>query len=101
MSKLKKERITSLIVGECYLFESVTSKIYVGRLLTIEYPYCVILEDAAWVSETGRLHAFMRDGQAENMEIEPLGLNPVHGGIKCVHWAEWSPWPFPLLKEVV
>lgn len=89
-----KEPITSLIEGESYLVESVTSNLYVGVLVRIDGPHTVVLKEAAWVSETGRLHEFMRDGLAGNMEIEPVGT-------KCVHWSSWSPWPHPLFKEAV
>jgi hypothetical protein len=95
MPKEKPAQITSLIVGENYLVESVTSNLYVGRLVDNTLgPHTLVLEDAAWISDTGRLHIFMRTGRADNMEVEPVG-------IKCVHWASWSPWPFECFKEVV
>ena len=81
--------------GKNYLVESVTSKLYVGRVVSVsEGPHTVILEDAAWISDTGRLHQFMRTGRADGMEVEPVG-------IKGIHWAEWSPWPFECFKEAI
>jgi hypothetical protein len=84
-----------LEIGKNYLVESVTSNLYVGRLVDASIgPHTLILEDAAWISNTGRLHEFMRTGRAENMEVEPVG-------IKCIHWASWSPWPFENFKEAI
>ena len=86
--------ITTLIFGENYFFESVTGNYWIGTLVSIDGPHTVVLSDAAWVSETGRLHVFMRDGKAENMEVEPVG-------VKAVHWASWSPWPHPLFTKAI
>jgi hypothetical protein len=80
--------------GEKVRCETVTGKIYVGKCVSIEGPHTMVLEDAAWVAETGRLHAFVRDGRAEGMEVEPVGTI-------CVHWAECAPWKHRLFKEAV
>lgn len=82
-----------LIVGQTYFVETCT-KDWVGRLVSIDGPYTLTLEEASWVADSGRLHIFMRDGKADGMEIEPVG-------IKCVQWVAWSPWPFPLFKEAI
>jgi hypothetical protein len=91
---------TSLVVGHCYLMESVTSNLYVGRLVSIDGPHDVVLSGASWVSETGKKSSFMQNGKAEGMEIEPYGLDG-RGGYKAVHWAGWEPWPHPLFTEAV
>ena len=85
---------TELAEGECYLFTDVTAMIYVGRLVRVLGPHTAVLDDAAWVSETGRLHVFMREGRADGMEVEPVG-------VQCVHWAGWRPWPHKLFPESV
>jgi hypothetical protein len=86
---------TELTVGQCYIVTEVTSMVYVGRVLAITGLHDVVLEDAAWVSETGRyLSTFLRTGRAESMEIEPVG-------IRSVHYAGWSPWPHSLFTERV
>jgi hypothetical protein len=93
----KKERPewhTSLTPGECYSFTDATSMIYVGRLVRVDGPYVVVLDDAAWVSETGRLSVFMRTGVADGMQIEPVG-------VRTVHWVGWSPWSHKLFREAV
>lgn len=79
-------------VGKNYLFESITSNLYVGRLVEVGFNGEVLLEDAAWVSETGRLNEFMRNGRAENMEVEIVGT-------KGLRYASWSPWPHALFEE--
>lgn len=85
---------TRLTPGECYLFTDATAMIYVGRLVEVTGPHTAVLEEAAWVSVTGRLSEFMRAGRAGGMEVEPVG-------VQCVHWAGWRPWPFPLFAEAV
>ena len=80
-------------VGKCYIVTEVTSMVYVGRCKEIIGPHTVLLEDAAWVSETGQyLSTFLRDGRTEQMEIEPVGL-------RCIHWSGWGEWNHPLFKE--
>ncbi len=91
-TKTRPDWHTSLTAGECYRFTDVTSMIYVGRLVEVTGPHTVILEDAAWVASTGRLHEFIRNGRADNMEVEPVG-------VQCVHWAGWGPWDKPLFKD--
>jgi hypothetical protein len=86
--------MTTIEVGHCYIFESVTSNLWVGRVVSIDGPHSVTLEDCSWVSETGRLHQFMRAGRADGMEVEPVG-------VRGVHWASWGPWPFALFKEAI
>ena len=88
------EPVDSFINGKNYLFESVTSNLYVGRLVRVDGPHTVVLAEAAWVSETGRLHLFMRDGTAPGMEVEPVG-------IQGVHWVGWRPWPHKLFTEAI
>jgi len=79
--------------GKCYIVTEVTSMVYVGRCVEIIGPHTVLLEDAAWVSETGQyLSTFLRDGKTEQMEIEPVGT-------RCIHWAGWGVWNHKLFKE--
>jgi hypothetical protein len=95
MTKRKEaDQPVSLEVGRNYLVESITANLYVGRLVSIEGPHTVVLADAAWVADTGRLHLFLRDGQAPQMEVEPVG-------VRCIHWASWSPWSHDLFTESI
>lgn len=80
--------------GKLYLVESVTSNLFVGKCASIEGPHTVLLTDAAWIADTGRLHRFMKDGKADGMEVEPIGT-------RCIHWASWAPWPHKLFEEAI
>ncbi len=84
---------TKLTIGETYFVQTCT-KDWVGRLVSIDGPYTVTLEEASWVAESGRLHVFVRDGRADSMEIEPVG-------VVCCQWVNWIPWPHDLFTEVV
>lgn len=83
-----------MVVGDCYRVTDVTGMMYVGRLVEVHGPYCWTLADAAWVASTGRLHEFVRDGRAANMEVEPVGEI-------TVHWASWGPWKHKPFREAV
>lgn len=85
--------VDTLEVGNTYFFETNT-KDWVGVLHSIDGPYSVTLKEASWVSESGRLHAFIRDGKADGMEIEPVGT-------KMIVYSGWVPWPHPLFREAV
>ncbi len=84
---------TKLTVGQCYFFQTCT-KDWVGRVVSIDGPYTVVLEEASWVADSGRLHVFVKEGRADNMEIEPVG-------IQCIQWLNWGPWLHPLFMETV
>jgi hypothetical protein len=55
-------------VGEAYLFRTVTH-IQTGRVKEICGPF-VVLEDAAWVADTGRFHDSLKNGDLG--EVEPF-----------------------------
>jgi hypothetical protein len=57
-------------IGKCYYVRTLTDH-WIGRVIKTEL-FAVTLEDASWVADSGRLHIFMRDGKADNMEIEPV-----------------------------
>jgi hypothetical protein len=83
----------TLEVGGTYYFETAT-KDWVGRVVSIDGPYQVTLEDASWVSDSGRMHAFVMNGRADGMQIEPVGVKHiVHTG--------WTVWPHKLFEEPV
>lgn len=79
-------------IGKCYYVRTVTDH-WVGRVVAVQ-PFSVTLEDASWVAEAGRLNVFMREGHANNMEIETVGV------VTC-QWISYLPWPHPLFKETV
>ena len=67
---------------------------YVGRIVEFLPGRVVRLEQASWVSESGRLHVFVRDGKADGMEIEFIGDH-------CEHWVGITHWPHKLFTESV
>jgi hypothetical protein len=85
--------------GHNYFFQTCT-KDWVGCLLAITGPYTVVLgphplepgSKAVWSAESGRLHEFIDNGTAEQMEMETVG-------VVCCQWVDWIPFPHPLLKE--
>ena len=76
-----------------YLIRSVTSHLYTGEVVEIVGPHTVIVKDAAWIEDTGRLGRFLRTGKADGMAIEYCGP-----GKKAIHWAEWDEWYHELFK---
>lgn len=93
--------MTKLTVGHNYFFQTCT-KDWVGCLLAITGPYTVVLgpdpsqpgSQAAWSAESGRLHVFIAEGKADQMEIEVVGV------VSC-QWVDWIPWPHKLFTESV
>jgi hypothetical protein len=82
-----------LEVGKNYFVRTVTDY-WLGELVSVDGPYTLTLRKASWVADSGRLHVFMREGQAPNMEIEPVGV------VSC-QWVAVLPWPHRLLTEAV
>lgn len=85
----------TLKIGETYFVRDPAADSYVGRLVAIVDPFTVALAGASWVANSGRLHAFVRDGKAEGMEIEPVGFVP------CAHFRSIIEWPHKLFTEAV
>jgi hypothetical protein len=83
-----------LEVGKTYFFRNPAADSYVGRLVEAIDPFTVALEDASWVAQSGRLHVFVRDGRAPEMEIEPVGnVNTRYQSV--------IDWPHELFTEAV
>lgn len=100
MSKKKDNRaaeveewMVRLTPGHCYFFQTCT-KDWVGKLHSVDGFRSVTLTEASWVAGSGRLHQFVRDGKADNMEIEPVGV------VTC-QWVNWIPWNHPTFEEAV
>jgi hypothetical protein len=89
----KQGQTRTLEVGKTYYFETST-KDWVGRVESIDGPYQVTLVDCSWVSNSGRMHLFMLNGEAPGMEIEPVG-------VKHIVYTGWAVWPHPLFGEAV
>lgn len=82
-----------LVIGQCYYVRG-PSDHWVGRLAAIQGPFSLTLTDASWVASSGRLHQFIRDGETENMEIEPVGEI-------TVQWSAYLPWSHKLFQEAI
>lgn len=95
MAKNKPQEM-ELTPGLNYLVED-ASKLWLGRLVSVDGPYTVTLVDYSWVADTGRYSEFMREGRSSQMEIEPAP----DGMMKRVHWLNISQWPHDLLRETI
>lgn len=87
-------------VGKNYFVRTVTDY-WTGRVVSIDGPNCVTLEDFAWVASTGRLGLFLATGgyvkgkPIDNLEVEaaPDGLT------NQVVFVSIIDWPHKLLRE--
>lgn len=59
---------TAFEIGKAYLIRTVTHY-YTGRLVKITAQE-LVLEDAAWIADTGRFNECLKTGQL--MEVEPF-----------------------------
>jgi len=82
-----------LKIGDVVFVQTVT-KDWVGRVVKIPNPFTVILADASWVADSGKLSDFVKNGKAAGMEIEPVGA-------VTVQWVNWIPWPHKLFSEAI
>jgi hypothetical protein len=83
-------------VGQLYYVETLT-KYYVGRVKSCDGGE-LVLDQAAWVSDTGLMTEFLRDGKNQHTEVEVLGDD---FGIPVGMITAKAPWPHkPFLKAV-
>ena len=70
---------------------------WVGRVVSVDGPYTLTLEDFAWVADSGRLGEFLSRGRAEGMEVEaaPDGMTIT------VNWRAVLSWPHSLFRKSV
>ena len=83
----------TLIIGQVYFVDNPAGKSYVGRITHIIDPFCVALEDASWIPDTGRYHLFCKGELDQNVEVEPCGV------VACTRWQSIIKWPYPLPTE--
>jgi hypothetical protein len=83
-------------VGKNYYVQTDTNH-WLGRVVSVDGPYTLTLEDFAWVAHSGRLGEFLKNGHAAGMEIEPA----LDGETVTVNWRAVLSWPHPLLRETV
>lgn len=74
-------------IGKNYFIQTVTHY-YTGRLLEVLKDE-LVLEDAAWIADTGRFSDFIKDGKFNEVEPYPTG-NLIIGRGSLVQAFEWS-----------
>ena len=86
MATKKKKKTFGWQIGKLYLIRTVTF-FYVGRLVALD-EHELVLEDAAWVADTGRFAEALATGKLT--EVEPYPDGPVLiGRGALVDAAEW------------
>ena len=76
----------SFVVGEKYLFRSVTY-FHTGRIKSIT-DSDIVLEDAAWIGDTGRFNACLATGKPS--EVEPFVGDVILSRAVIVDATKWS-----------
>jgi hypothetical protein len=68
---------------------------WLGELIEQTGPHSGVFRRLSWVSETGYLSNFVRDGRTDTMEVEayPDDMR------QEMHWPTIAEWPHPLLRE--
>ena len=82
----------SLKIGVCYLIRTVTHY-YTGRIKSVS-PTDVVLQDAAWIPDTGRYSDALRTGTLA--EVEPYPNEVI---ISCAAVVDAAEWKHPLPRE--
>jgi hypothetical protein len=83
----------SIVVGQAYFIRTVTMH-YTGRVRAVTASD-VVLEDAAWIADSGRYHTALETGALS--EVEPIPDHVIVGRgaiVDCV------PWKHPLPRAV-
>jgi hypothetical protein len=80
------------VVGEDYLIRTVTM-IYTGRLVALT-PTDFVLEDAAWIADTGRFSDALAKGSLS--EVEPY---PGRVVVSRASYVDAAVWKHPLPRE--
>lgn len=76
----------SFEVGKSYLIRTVTMH-YTGRVVAVT-DSDVVLEDAAWIADTGRYSDSLRTGELAEVEPYPGRVAVCRGGL--IDFCEWS-----------
>ena len=82
-------------VGDTVFVRANTRDDYVGKVLSIDGPFTVTLNQCSWIADSGRFGEFMKNGQAANMETEFIGDGWM------VNFSAIKPWPHKLFKESI
>jgi len=83
----KKPAVTEVwTVGKAYFIRTVTNY-FTGRLILVT-PQELVLEDAAWIADTGRFADAIAKGQLN--EVEPYPSRVIIGRGSVVDACEWD-----------
>ena len=82
----RKHATHSFEIGKAYLIRTVTMH-YTGRVVSVT-DSDVVLEEAAWIADTGRYADSLKDGTLSEIEPYPGRVAVSRGAI--VDFAEWS-----------
>jgi hypothetical protein len=91
-TKNTSTRNHSLEVGKSYFVRGVTHY-YTGRLTSVT-DSDLVLEDAAWIADTGRFSNAMKEGESKFNEVEPFFKPVIISRAAIVDITEW-PHDFP------
>jgi len=83
--------VTSL--GQSVMIRTVTHY-YTGRIIALT-PHEVVLDEAAWIADTGRFSVAMATGVLDEVEPYPDGVSVMRGAI-----VDCAPWNHPLPREM-
>lgn len=93
---LKQSQSHSYEIGRSYFIRTVTMA-YTGRVVGIT-DTDILLEDCAWVADTGKYHNFLVTGQAYAVEPYPADVQVLVNRFSVI---DASPWKHNLFTEVV
>lgn len=82
-----------LVIGQAVFIQAVPLY-YTGRVVRVDDRY-IVLDQAAWIADTGRFHKAMAEGREALVEVEPLPKDRIvrisHGSVLSV-----MDWPHSL-----
>ena len=81
------------VIGDCVFIRTVTMN-FTGRISAV-YPGEIVLEDAAWIADSGRFADALAKGTLSEVEPYPGSVIVSRGAIVDV-----SPWAHPLPRSV-
>ncbi len=78
-------------IGKNYFIQTVTHY-YTGKLIEV-LPQEIVLEDAAWIADTGRFSDFIKDGKFNEVEPYPSGKLVIGRGslVQAFQWTHPLP----------
>lgn len=91
---LKQSQSHSYEVGRNYFIRTVTMA-YTGRLVDVT-DTDLVMEDCAWVADTGKYHNFLMTGQASEVEPYPTDVKVLINRFSVI---DASPWKHALFTK--